>query len=85
LIHGLAVAEQDLGFTEFADDLFGGIFSSWHLTLLPCLILALHTDQFLGDRSLLHIYKIILKIAQQAPLNERGLADGLGVIRSPRY
>jgi hypothetical protein len=48
LTHGLTLAEQDLGFTEFADDLFGGIFSSWHLTLLPCLILTLHLDQFWG-------------------------------------
>jgi len=35
LSHGLALAYQNFGFTEFTDDLFGGIFSSWPLTLPP--------------------------------------------------
>jgi len=51
LSYSLALADQDFGFTEFADDLLGGIFSSWQLTLLSCPILTLQLDQFLGVRS----------------------------------
>jgi hypothetical protein len=49
----LALAEQDFGFTEFADDLFGGGSFTRHMTSLQSLILTLHLDQFLGVRSLL--------------------------------
>jgi hypothetical protein len=47
----LALAEKYFGFTELADDLFGGVSFSWHLTLFPFLILTLQLDQFLGVRS----------------------------------
>jgi hypothetical protein len=47
----LALAEQDFGFTEFADDLFGGGSFTRHMTSLQSLILTLHLDQFLGVRS----------------------------------
>ena len=49
--YGLVLAEEDFGFTELADDLFGGGPFSWHLTLLLYLILTLQLDQFLGVRS----------------------------------
>jgi hypothetical protein len=51
LRHSLALAEQNLGFTEFADILFGGVSSPSQLTVLPCLIQTQHLDQLLGGRS----------------------------------
>jgi hypothetical protein len=53
LSDSLALAEKYFGFTELADDPFGGVPFSWHLTLLPFLILTLLLDQFLGVRSIL--------------------------------
>ena len=47
-IKRLALAEQHFSFTELADDLFGGIALSRHLTSNPCLILTLQLDKFLG-------------------------------------
>jgi len=59
LPHGLALAEQNLGFTEFADNLFWGVSSSWHLTLLPYLTLTLHLDQFWGGRSQSPVFQMV--------------------------
>ncbi len=44
MTHSLTLAQPDLGFTQFADNLFGGVSLSWYLTLLPCLILTLQLN-----------------------------------------
>jgi hypothetical protein len=50
LRYSSALAEKYFGFTEFADDLFGGVSFSWHLTLIPFLILPNSTGSVFGGQ-----------------------------------
>jgi hypothetical protein len=72
LSDSLALAEQDFGFTELADDLFGGVSFSWHLTLFPFLILTNSTGSVFGGQvmktmntSIDRLRKLSKKVARQ--------------------